>query len=468
MPSSPTPAPERGPVGPGPDDKRLRAASRLAIEVAIAGEGADPREPAPAALRPLLGFTRLSAASYRVIHRAIDDDGVFRARVAAAADEAAVGRVGWLWLHRPVGWLDDPALVADAPPDVVDERSDRSDRPEREAAAKHRRAAKDADAARRRAEEQLAEVRRELRRTTASEQELRQRVAELEDARATALRSAKDLEAKLAESRRDLKVARRATREAEAELVALRSTPSPPSGDASPPTMAPPDAAAPAATPVPPRAEAPELAAEVADAARAAAALADALGRAAARLAPRAADPQPPPSAPAAAPRARGRAAAAGAARGRKRAARALPALPPGVFDGSPEADRHLLGDPANLVVVDGYNLARTAWSGLRPEEERQRTVQLLEEVQARSGGQVLVVFDGDDAVVAPVASRRVRIRFSATGQTADDAIVDLLDALAPTTPAVVVSSDRAVVRDARSLGAATMSSAAMLAAAGR
>ncbi|MCU1372290.1 MAG: hypothetical protein JWO77_3484, partial [Ilumatobacteraceae bacterium] len=45
-----------------------------------------------------------------MIARVIDDDGVFRARVAEAADEAELGRAGWLWLHRPVGWLDDPAV----------------------------------------------------------------------------------------------------------------------------------------------------------------------------------------------------------------------------------------------------------------------------------------------------------------------------------------------------------------------
>ncbi|MEZ5180389.1 MAG: NYN domain-containing protein [Acidimicrobiales bacterium] len=135
---------------------------------------------------------------------------------------------------------------------------------------------------------------------------------------------------------------------------------------------------------------------------------------------------------------------------------------------GSAAADRHLVGDRANLLVVDGYNLARTAWQGLAPEEERRRTVELVEEVQARSGARATVVFDGRDEVVGPVASRRVQVRFSATGQTADDAIVALLDALSDDGPVVVVSSDRAVGRDVRARGASVLTSPAFLAAAGR
>ena len=51
------------------------------------------------------------------------------------------------------------------------------------------------------------------------------------------------------------------------------------------------------------------------------------------------------------------------------------------------------------LLVVDGYNLARSLWSGIDPEEERRRTVALLEDVAARSRGGVVVVFDGDSTL---------------------------------------------------------------------
>ena len=59
-----------------------------------------------------------------MIARVIDEDGIFRARVAEAADESEVGRASWLWLHRPVGWLDDPALAPGSAPDPAGERTD--------------------------------------------------------------------------------------------------------------------------------------------------------------------------------------------------------------------------------------------------------------------------------------------------------------------------------------------------------
>ncbi|MCB0962826.1 MAG: NYN domain-containing protein, partial [Acidimicrobiales bacterium] len=120
------------------------------------------------------------------------------------------------------------------------------------------------------------------------------------------------------------------------------------------------------------------------------------------------------------------------------------------------------------LLVVDGYNLARARWSQLAPEEERRRTVALLEDLQARSAGTVVVVFDGDDSVAAPAASRSVRVRFSATGQTADEAIAALVAGVPDAQPVVVVSSDREVADDARRLGAVALSSPDLLAAAGR
>lgn len=408
--------------------------------MAIEGEQADPRVAAPPAMRPVIGFSRLSAAAYATIARVIDDDGTFRARVAESADEAEVGRAGWLWLHRPVGWLDDPAITgaeADArtPEPKAGGRGD-----QKEAARKLRKAAAEADAARKRSADQLAAARRTTDEVRAERDALAASVASLQEERNAAVRRSKQLEADLAAARRDLKVARRATLDAEVELQAIRAGTSVP---------------APAPTPGP---EAAEVDRSMRAAATAAADLAALLADAVDRL----------PAPPASAPKPTAKRAGKGAKRGAKRSGRVPVALPPGAFDGTPEAHRHLIADAANVLVVDGYNVARAAWSGLAPEEERRRTVALLEDVQARSGGQVVVVFDGDDAVTAPRASRRVQVRYSATGQTADDAIVDLLGALPPDRPVVVVSSDRAVAADARKQGATAMGSAAFLAAAGR
>jgi predicted RNA-binding protein with PIN domain len=78
----------------------------------------------------------------------------------------------------------------------------------------------------------------------------------------------------------------------------------------------------------------------------------------------------------------------------------------------------------------------------------------------------VWVVFDGQDAQRGPRASRAIRVHFSASGQTADELIGDLVAAAPIDRPVVVVSSDRAVQRHARALGAAVMSSTDLLAVA--
>ena len=119
-------------------------------------------------------------------------------------------------------------------------------------------------------------------------------------------------------------------------------------------------------------------------------------------------------------------------------------------------------------MLVDGYNVARTAWEGISPEEERVRTVRMLEEMQGRHGGEVVVVFDGADESTAPPVSRWVQVRFSPTGTTADAVIVSLVDVAAessPERPVVVVTSDQEVVDAARERGASVLSSNLLLAA---
>jgi hypothetical protein len=442
------------------------------VAVAQKGEQADPRLPAPAALRPVLGFSRLSAAAYGIITRVIDEDGIFRARVAEAADETDVGRASWLWLHRPVGWLDDPALSGAPSAGAAggDDRTGASGarREDKAATARFRKAAAEADAARRRTAEQLVEVRRTAAEVRADRDRLAAAVAGLQDERNAAVRRSKEVEAQLAAARRDLKLARQATMDAEVELARLRAADPPPASGAAE------RASLTAPPPVEPASEAfdrAEVAASVAAASSAATSLAAALADAARTLATTAVPPSQGESAPTLTKErtsgGKGEKKKRGA-KARKGGSRVQPTLPPGVFDGTVEAHRALLADAANLVVVDGYNVARAAWTGLAPEEERRRTVALLDEVQARSGGRVVIVFDGEDAVTAPKASKNVRVRFSATGQTADDAIADLLSATPAGTPVVVVSSDRAVAADARRQGAVAVGSRPFLTAAGR
>src|SRR4029079_12000992 len=104
--------------------------------------------------------------------------------------------------------------------------------------------------------------------------------------------------------------------------------------------------------------------------------------------------------------------------------------LPGGGLEGSTAAAAHLLRLPEVIVVVDGYNVAKTAWTDVSLEEERRRLVQLLERAHLRTKAQFLVVFDGDgpgDVALGQAQSRTVRVRFSPAGVSADDVVRDLV-----------------------------------------
>lgn len=427
-------------------------------------------------MRTVLGFTRMSKAAYAIVRRAVEDDEHFRDRVAASAEEAMVGRAGWLWLHRPHGWDTDPAMEA-LEDDHADGRGPARLRRERDgaeaAAARHRQAAIEADESRRRAVAERGEARQEASKAQAEAEELRRRLADLEAERNGAVRTQKRLEADLAAARRDLKLSRAAARQAEADLLAVGRA----SADPTRPGLAP---LSPTPVPAPAGGEPavafdrPAAQEAVAAASGAAVDLARALADVAAALAPpeeatylsnQRQSETPGGSGSSTRParvRDRGR-----PGRGRPRP-RTAPTLPPATIEGSAEANRFLVTSGRSLLLVDGYNLARAVWSGLEPEEERRRTVALLEEVRARSGAPVTVVFDGEDATTAPAASRSVRVQFSTTAETADDAIAELLRSLPPSQPVVVVSSDREVADDARRQGAVVLGSRAFLTAAGR
>lgn len=206
-------------------------ACRLAVEVARQGERADLAIPAPGPMRPVLSFVRLSAPALGTVARVVDDDDAFRARVAdaaGAADDTELGRAGWLWLHRPKGWADDPAL-ADGPgaPDGANEaRSQARLRREREnaeaAATRERRRADAAEAAQQRITGRLADARSQASDAERALEALRGDRDRLDRERNQAVRDLKAVEAQLAGTRHELKLARAATVQAEAELLAER------------------------------------------------------------------------------------------------------------------------------------------------------------------------------------------------------------------------------------------------------
>ena len=178
---------------------------------------ADPVVLPPSALRPYLGFAKLSPAALSAIARVVDQDDEFRARVAASSDEDSVGRGAWLWLTRPSGWADDLAAI---------EAEDRERRASR--AAEQREARDERSAARRlaatqaaltraeavaeerrleleRLQRELDDVRRARTATDARVAELETAVAQLDEARAAAVRNLKDAEARLVTRATELK-----------------------------------------------------------------------------------------------------------------------------------------------------------------------------------------------------------------------------------------------------------------------
>jgi predicted RNA-binding protein with PIN domain len=131
-------------------------------------------------------------------------------------------------------------------------------------------------------------------------------------------------------------------------------------------------------------------------------------------------------------------------------------ALPGGVVSDSVAAVAHLLRSGA-VVLVDGYNVSMTAWPDQRIDRQRERLIELLETAARRFGADITVVFDGADVLGAAQRGRRlIRVVFSPEGVTADDVIRDEVRAVGAHRPVVVITSDAAVVRSTRSMGANT------------
>jgi predicted RNA-binding protein with PIN domain len=123
-----------------------------------------------------------------------------------------------------------------------------------------------------------------------------------------------------------------------------------------------------------------------------------------------------------------------------------------------------LLRLPRVHLVVDGYNVTKTAWPDLSLERQRDRLLGGLAPLVARSGAEVTVVFDAADSVDRPLVNRPrgVRVLFSPAGVIADDVIRELVAAEPRGRPVVVVSSDQEVARDVARDGARVAASTAL------
>jgi predicted RNA-binding protein with PIN domain len=111
---------------------------------------------------------------------------------------------------------------------------------------------------------------------------------------------------------------------------------------------------------------------------------------------------------------------------------------------------------PRVHMVVDGYNVTKTAWPDLSLERQRERLLTGLAPLVARSGAEVTVVFDAAETKDRPLVNRPrgVRVLYSPPGVIADDVIRDLVAAEPQGRPVVVVTSDGDVVRDVVRAGA--------------
>jgi predicted RNA-binding protein with PIN domain len=397
--------------------------------LARVGERASPPQHAPRAVRRLLQHARLTTGAAKVVRKALNDDDEFRARVARVATEEAVGRAGMLFLARPEGWEDELAELA-----AAEAESEEAEGEEREKRTTMRRL-KGAERARRRAEEALAEVKaqatraasdlaeeRQGRRAAEAEaQALSERVARLEEHAAAASGGDTDVEELLALRRRVEEL--EAAPERVVEVIRRAEEQVPVESD-------------------------PELRARIrlllADAAAAAQSLATSLAAAAAEL--EVAATQAPEAPPAPVPRA--------APRRRRKPAPLLP----GILDDSVEAAEYLVRRGGALLLVDGYNASLRYRSDLPIAELRRRFVDALDELAARTGVDVHVIFDGaeDGSTAVRGFSRRgrTRVTFSPADVEADDVILELVGTTPAARVVLVASDDRRVRTGSEEQGA--------------
>ncbi|MBR8742431.1 NYN domain-containing protein [Nocardiopsis sp. MG754419] len=126
-----------------------------------------------------------------------------------------------------------------------------------------------------------------------------------------------------------------------------------------------------------------------------------------------------------------------------------------GLPDDDPGLLEHLLTVPRVHLLVDGYNVTKTGYGNLPLADQRNRLLASLEGLASRTKAEITCVFDGADVDAPPVApSRRVRLLFSAPGETADELIVRLVRAEPPGRPIAVVTSDKEIVSAVRAAGA--------------
>ncbi len=126
---------------------------------------------------------------------------------------------------------------------------------------------------------------------------------------------------------------------------------------------------------------------------------------------------------------------------------------------------RRLLELPRVHLIVDGYNVSKTAWPTLPLDQQRTRLAGGVSGLTAGRHIEATVVFDGADLVNPPPVSspRSLRVLFSPPGVIADDLIRQLVEAEPVGRPVVVVSTDRELATSVTKRGARSVAAMALV-----
>jgi predicted RNA-binding protein with PIN domain len=143
---------------------------------------------------------------------------------------------------------------------------------------------------------------------------------------------------------------------------------------------------------------------------------------------------------------------------------RVRPGCPPGLRADSRAGLDGMLRSRGVVLVVDGYNVSKTAWPTASLEAQRERLLAALAELHLRIRCEVVVAFDGAGLRGVPSPRRPgVRVVFSEPGEPADDVVVREAGVLPGTVPVVVASTDAEVRDRATAEGAVVVTSSVLL-----
>lgn len=380
----------------------------LALSVAKKGKKKKPPIAPPARLVPMLKFAKLPDKAKEAVLEVLDTDDDFRARVAKAATEKAVGRTGLAYVERNDGWetfvnqmleaADEPVITSTTPSKKAVHQLEVAERARDRAEA-------EADELRSKVEQLEAQLAANTPKLDAAEterDELQRANDELAEQRQRAVAELKRTEEIMARH-----VAERKRLEALVEtMTAAQLSTATVGGGVTDHEV--------------------RLAIEVMEGS-----IGDMQQQL--ELLRRAATPEKVATA--------------------RRVA--LP-VPHGLFDDSVEYAEYLLSIPNMAVLIDGYNVTKLAHDAWELERQRGWLEQGVRALAARTGARFDIVFDGADVVDGGQRSRSdgVDVRFSPDGVEADDVIIESVAAIDGLRPVTVVSSDKRVRDGAQNGGA--------------